>query len=110
MLALQSGAKLSDPTYDEGGNRFAFTGDTYYLRPAHEMREVWRDYPEACDNTLLVAERCEVTFRTARDGANFMPRFQVAEGEGEHRWFVKEVERGRAYRYPHGVPDHVDRQ
>src|SRR5690625_1720297 len=65
MLALQSGAKLTDPTYDEGGNRFAFSGDTYYLRPAQEMRELWRDHAEACDNTLLVAEQCEVSFRTA---------------------------------------------
>ncbi|HLS49512.1 MAG TPA: DNA polymerase III subunit alpha, partial [Actinomycetaceae bacterium] len=110
MLALQSGAKLTDPTYDEGGNRFAFSGDTYYLRPAQEMRELWRDHAEACDNTLLVAEQCEVSFRTARDGANFMPHFDVPEGEDEHSWFVKEVERGLAYRYPSGVPEEVSKQ
>src|SRR5690625_1270603 len=110
MLALQSGSKLTEPSYDEGGNRFAFTGNTYYLRSAAEMRDLFRELPEACDNTLLVAEQCDVTFRTTADGANYMPRFPVPEGEDEHSWFVKEVEKGLAYRYPDGVPDHVRKQ
>src|SRR5699024_636575 len=46
MLALQSGSKLTEPTYDEGGSRFAFSGDTYYLRPAAEMRALFREMPE----------------------------------------------------------------
>ncbi len=110
MLALQSGSKLTEPTYDEGGSRFAFTGNTYYLRSAAEMRELFRELPEACDNTLLVAEQCDVRFHTAAEGANYMPRFPVPEGEDEHSWFVKEVEKGLAYRYPDGVPDHVRKQ
>ena len=44
--------------------------------------------PEACDNTLLIAERCDVEFNTS---ANYMPRFGVPEGESEDYWFVKEV-------------------
>src|SRR5690606_18453203 len=79
-------------------------------RPAAEMREVFRDLPEACDNTLLVAEQCDVTFRTSADGANYMPRFPVPAGEDEHSWFVKEAEKGLKYRYPEGVPDHVEKQ
>ncbi|HLT84402.1 MAG TPA: DNA polymerase III subunit alpha, partial [Phototrophicaceae bacterium] len=110
MLALQSGSKLTEPTYDEGGSRFAFTGNTYYLRSAAEMRELFSEMPEACDNTLLVAEQCDVTFRTASDGANYMPRFPVPEGEDEHSWFVKEVEKGLAYRFPDGVPADVEKQ
>ena len=43
-------------------NRFKLDGDGYYLKSPAEMREVWRDFPEACDNTLLIAERCEVEF------------------------------------------------
>jgi DNA polymerase-3 subunit alpha len=104
MLCLQSGSTLADP------DRFRFEGDTYYLRPAAEMRQVWRELPEACDNTLVVADQCEVTFRTTADGANYMPRYDVPPGEDEHSWFVKEVEKGLAYRYPDGVPDHVRRQ
>ena len=63
--------------------------------------------PEACDNTLLVAEQCEVTFT---EGADLMPRFPLPEGEDETSWFVKEVERGLHKRWPGGIPDHVRKQ
>jgi DNA polymerase-3 subunit alpha len=71
------------------------------------MRQLFRDHPEACDNTLLIAERCEVEFDTS---ANYMPRFPVPEGETEGTWFVKEVEKGLQSRYPGGIPDEVRRQ
>jgi len=96
LLCVQSGSTLADP------NRFKFDSDDFYLKSAAEMREVWRDHPEACDNTLLVAERCDVAFV---EDANLMPRFPVPEGESEQSWFVKEVERGLRQRYPSGVPD-----
>ena len=32
-----------------------------YFKTAEEMREVFADVPEACDNTLEIAERCNVT-------------------------------------------------
>jgi DNA polymerase III subunit alpha len=72
-----------------------------------EMRQIFRDHPEACDSTLLIAERCDVEFNTS---ANFMPRFPVPEGETEESWFVKEVEKGLEFRYPAGIPDDVRKQ
>ena len=39
-----------------------------------------------------------------------MPRFPVPEGESEDSWFVKEVEKGLAFRYPEGIPDRVRKQ
>ncbi|WP_341360654.1 DNA polymerase III subunit alpha [Georgenia sp. M64] len=104
LLCINSGSTLADP------DRFAFTGDTYYIRSAAEMRRQWRELPEACDNTLVVAEQCDVDFRTSAQGANYMPRFEVPAGEDEHSWFVKEVERGLHYRFPGGIPDDVRRQ
>jgi len=73
FLCVQSGSNMQDP------NRFRFDGDSFYLRPAEEMREVFRELPEACDNTLLVAERCNVTIEP-RDG--LMPVFPI---EGANR-------------------------
>ncbi|WOF21830.1 DNA polymerase III subunit alpha [Microbacterium betulae] len=96
LLCVQSGSTLDDP------NRFKFDGDGYYVKTAQEMRQLFRDHPDACDNTLLIAERCDVEFNTA---ANYMPRFPVPDGETEESWFVKEVEKGLHYRYPNGVPD-----
>lgn len=82
-------------------NRFRFDARDFYLKSAEEMREVWSELPEACDNTLLIAERCEVSFN---EGANLMPRFPVPEGESEDSLLVAEVERGLAHRFPGGVP------
>jgi DNA polymerase-3 subunit alpha len=101
LLAVQSGSTLADP------NRFKFEGTEFYLKSAEEMRRLFRDYPEACDNTLLIAERCEVEFDTT---ANYMPRYPVPDGETEESWFVKEVERGLVARYPDGVSAEVRAQ
>jgi len=101
LLCVQSGSTLDDP------NRFKFDGDGYYIKTAQEMRQLFRDHPEACDNTLLIAERCKVEFNTS---ANYMPRFPVPEGETEDSWLIKEVERGLHYRYPGGIPDKVRTQ
>ena len=94
LLCVQSGSALSDP------NRFKFDADEFYLKTAAQMRHLFRDHPEACDNTLLIAERCEVKFDT---DANYMPRYPVPEGETEETWFKKEVEEGLRFRYPDGI-------
>jgi DNA polymerase-3 subunit alpha len=67
LLCVQSGKTLDDPT------RFKFDGEGYYLKSSEEMRQIWRELPEACDNTLAVAERCEVAFASAP--GRYMPRF-----------------------------------
>ncbi len=96
LLCIGTRTTMDDP------KRFKFDGRDFYLKSAAEMREVWRELPEACDNTLLIAERCDISFN---EGANLMPRFPVPEGESEESWLVKEVERGLALRFPDGVPD-----
>jgi DNA polymerase III subunit alpha len=105
LLCVSSGSVMSDP------KRFRFNGDGYYLKSAKEMRDLWQDrhgLKEACDNTLLIAERCDVSF--TEGNGTYMPVFPVPEGEDETSWFVKEVEAGLLARYPEGVPDDVRRQ
>ncbi len=104
LLCVSSGSTMADP------KRFKFSGDSYYIKSPAEMRELWGErngLPEACDNTLLIAERCNVEFD---ESANFMPRFPVPAGETEDTWFVKEVEKGLRYRYPDGISDAVRKQ
>ncbi len=96
LLCIGTRTTMDDP------KRFKFNGDSFYLKSAQEMRTLWRELPEACDNTLLIAERCNVEFN---EGADLMPHFEVPAGESEHSWLVKEVERGLAMRFPSGVPD-----
>jgi DNA polymerase-3 subunit alpha len=104
LLCINSGS-----TFDTPG-RFKFGGSGYYLKSAREMRELFRELPEACDNTLKIAEMCEVSFTTTAEGANFMPVFPCPPGEDEHSWFIKEVQRGLEYRFPGGIPDDVKKQ
>ena len=101
LLCVQSGSTLTDP------KRFKFDADNFYLRSAEEMYALFGDIPGACENTLEIAERCNVEFNTK---ANYMPNFPVPEGENEESWFVKEVEKGLHYRFPQGVPDTVRKQ
>jgi DNA polymerase-3 subunit alpha len=102
LLCVQSGSTLADP------KRFKFDADEFYLKSPQQMRLLWRELPEACDNTLLIAERCEVGFTEST--GSLMPRFPVPEGESEDSWFIQEVERGLHRRFPKGVPDDVRRQ
>ena len=85
LLCIQSGTTLADP------KRFKFEGKEYYLKDAAAMRRIFKDLEIACDNTLVIAERCNITMR---ENENLLPRFVVPEGESESSWLVKESERG----------------
>lgn len=95
MLCVQSGSTLDDE------NRFKFDGTEYYLKSAKQMREIFRELPEACDNTLLIAERVNVEFQQ-RD---LMPKFPVPAGETEATWFEKEVWEGLRKRLGGAIPE-----
>ena len=90
LLCVQTGATLADPS------RFRFDAEEFYLKSPAQMREVWRELPQACDNTLLIAERCAVTIP---EGQRLLPRFAVPAGETEDSWFRHEVEAGMVRRW-----------
>ncbi|MBA2952329.1 DNA polymerase III subunit alpha [Nocardioides sp. MAH-18] len=92
LICVASGKRLADT------NRLKFDGGGYYIKSAAEMRELWADFPDACDNTLAIAERCEVEFVESTGG--YMARADVPAGETEDSWFRKEVWRGIEARYP----------
>src|SRR3954466_15682180 len=102
LICVASGKRLSDT------NRLKFDGGGYYIKSATEMRELWADrfaMPEACDNTVAIAERCHVEFTESTGG--YMARAEVPAGETEDSWFRKEVWRGIEARYP---GDRLDQQ
>jgi DNA polymerase III subunit alpha len=97
LLCVQSGKTMADP------NRFKFDAQDFYLKSPAEMRSLWSEIPEACDNTLLIAERCEVSFT---EGADLMPRVPVPEGYDEAGWLREQVHAGLRERFRGGpVPD-----
>ena len=81
LLCVQSGSTLADP------KRFKFENNEFYLKSAKEMRKLFSDIPEACDNTLLIAERCSITMR---ENENLLPQYSVPKGETEDSWLRKE--------------------
>ncbi len=102
LLCVQTGATMAD------ANRFKLEGGQYYLKSPAEMRALFAELPEACDNTLAIAERCQVDF--SEGNGTYMPRYPCPPGENEESWFVKEVETGLRRRFPIGVPDEVRKQ
>ena len=53
---------------------------SHYFRPATEMREIFADLPEACDNTLVIAQRCAFIPLPRQP---ILPAFPTANGESE---------------------------
>jgi DNA polymerase III subunit alpha len=70
LLCVQTGALLADT------NRFKFEGTEHYLKTANEMRHLFREVPEACDNTLLIAERADVQIELGKPS---LPEFPVPD-------------------------------
>ena len=99
LLCVSAGSRKAEP------NRFKFDGNGYYLKSAEEMRSLFRELPEACDNTLAIAERIETNFDEGM--GTYMPKFPVPEGETEDTWFHKEVERGLHERYKGNISQEV---
>lgn len=91
LLCVSSGSRVAAP------GRFKFDGTGYYLKTAEEMRQLFSNLPEACDNTLAIAERCQVSFDEGM--GTYMPRYPLPAGETEESWFRKEAERGLRERY-----------
>jgi DNA polymerase-3 subunit alpha len=104
LLCVQTGKTLSDP------NRFKFDGDGYYLKSAAEMRALWdNEIPQACDSTLLIAERVQ-PYDDVWAPRDRMPVFPVPEGHDQGSWLRHEVQAGLRRRFPSGVsPEYTER-
>jgi DNA polymerase-3 subunit alpha len=98
LLCVQTGAVQTDP------KRFKFDADEFYLKTAQEMRDLFADYPEACDNTLLIAERANVEIEF---GNAPLPRFPVPEGHDEDSYLRELTMEGAKERYGMTPPAHV---
>ena len=96
LLALQTGAVLSDP------NRMRMQGDTYYFRSPEEMAQLFSDVPESITNTLEIAERCNVNLDP--DGYH-LPVFEVPEGQTAQSYLLQLCEEGLKRRYHERADD-----
>jgi DNA polymerase-3 subunit alpha len=92
LLCVQTGSAMDDP------KRFKFEGDEHYLKSAGEMRHLFAELPEACDNTLWIAERADVQIEF---GKPKLPSFPRPEGFADADGYLRHLSyEGAAARYP----------
>jgi DNA polymerase III subunit alpha len=99
LLCVQTGSAMDDP------KRFRFHGDEFYLKTADEMRHLFRHYPEACDNTLWIAERSNVTIDFGKPA---LPSFPRPDGFDDADSYLRHLTyQGGAARYGDPLPAEV---
>jgi DNA polymerase-3 subunit alpha len=91
LLCIGTGKTVND------AQRLRYHGDQFFLKTPEQMAAVFAGHPEALRNTLLVAERCNVTIPT---GQNHLPSFGVPDGFTLDRYFDHVVREGFAQRLP----------
>lgn len=88
LICIGSNKTLQDES------RFRLGSDQFYFKSAEQMRALFKDVPEACDNTLVIADRCDVKFKLKDESGKaiyHLPRFPTPTGVD-----VKEDMRERA--------------
>ncbi|MCE5211720.1 MAG: DNA polymerase III subunit alpha, partial [Deltaproteobacteria bacterium] len=68
LLCIQTGKTIEDK------DRMAMATDQFYVRSPQEMHELFASIPEALENTVKIAERCNMTFEF---GKFYLPKFEV---------------------------------
>jgi DNA polymerase-3 subunit alpha len=101
MLCVQTGSLLSDP------KRMRMTDPSYYLRSPQEMAGLFKSVPGAIENSLLIAERCNVNLES--EGYK-LPEFTVPDGHTDKSYLRELCETGLQKRYGNHADDEVVRQ
>jgi DNA polymerase-3 subunit alpha len=92
LLCIGTAANVSDT------NRLKFDTQEFYLKTPEEMRELFRDHPEAVTNTVEVAEKCDIKLDFSK---RHLPRFPLPDGETNEVSFLAKLARaGMVKRYP----------
>ncbi len=81
LLCIQSQNKITDE------NRWRFGSSEFYFRSPDEMYEIFKDYPEACRNTLLVAEMCKDNIIKPRPS---IPKY-IPEDKSDANTFLRKL-------------------
>lgn len=100
LLCIQTGKTVDDP------NRMKFTGDEFYLKSEEELRQLFPNCDEAFDNTVKIAEMCNLEFVFNQ---YHLPSFPVPEGYTNEDYFRKLCNDGFRERYPSAPQDYIDR-
>ena len=101
LLCIQTGSTLDDES------RFKFPTDEFHFRSPDEMRERFRQWPEAVSNTELIADRCNVELPL---GQHLIPKYHPPEDFTKESYLRQLVRLGLEDRYDgHPSPEYLER-
>ena len=93
LLCVQTGSYVADE------NRMRFPNDQFYLKSEKEMLRLFRDIPQALENTDMIAMRCKVDFDFE---TRHLPKYDVPESYGSAGYLRKLCNDGYKARYGEG--------
>lgn len=100
LLCIQTGKCVDD------AGRMKFPTSEFYMKTRAEMAALFPEYPEALDNTCLIANRCQVDFEF---GAMHLPDFPLPEGVSAADYLRRLCMEGMKGRYPDAGPAEWER-
>ena len=100
LLCIQTGKTIDDP------NRMKFQTDAFYLKSEEELRQLFPGCDEAFDNTVAIAERCNLEFVF---NEYHLPAFPVPEGYTNEEYFRTLCMEGFRERYPEQPAEYLER-
>lgn len=100
LLCVQTGKTVDDP------NRMKFQTDEFYLKSEEELRQLFPNCPEAFENTVKIAQRCNLDFEFHK---YHLPSFPVPEGYTNEEFFRKLCEDGFSQRYENPPKEYRER-
>ncbi len=101
LLCIQTAKKMSD------NDRMSFSHNEFYLKSSDEMQERFKNFPEAIENTLKIADMCNVEFEF---GKLKLPEFKIDTDMTHEEYFVERCKNGLEKRYFGNVTqDKIDR-
>ncbi|GLB58485.1 DNA polymerase III subunit alpha [Cytobacillus sp. NCCP-133] len=98
LLAIKNGEKLQDQDRERLGS------DEYYLKTSKEMADLLSGYPEALENTILIADQCNVMLELNKQN---LPKYPA--GESADALLDEVCWQGFAKRYPNAGEEHRER-
>ena len=101
LMCIQTGKTVDDP------NRMRFETQEFYLKSEEEMAALFPQCPEAIENTMKVADLCDLDFEF---GVHHLPEFKLPAGEADgDAYFERLCREGFARRYPDGGEGYAQR-
>lgn len=91
LLCIQTQTILTDP------NRMRYETDEFYLKSPQEMNALFKEFPEAISNTIVVAERCNLEMDFTK---THLPNYEPPSGISREDYIRQLCEEGLKKRYP----------